>query len=1252
MAAKHIYAFGGGTADGTGDQKTLLGGKGAGLAEMSRLGIPVPPGFTLTTEVCSYYQEHDGSYPKGLERELAQQLKRLEKLTGQRFGAPENPLLVSVRSGAPVSMPGMMDTILNLGLSPAIVAAWITRGADERFVLDAWRRLLTMYGDVVLEVEHAEFEEILGAARKEHDAASDADLPPAALAAVAADFERLIARHGRPFPPSPQDQLWGAIGAVFASWNNRRAREYRRLNGISERLGTAVNVQAMVFGNRGSDCATGVAFTRNPATGEARVYGEYLVNAQGEDVVAGIRTPRPIVGVDGSRGLAEDFPQADRELRDVCSRLEHHYRDMQDVEFTIQHDKLYMLQTRGGKRTGPAAVRIAAELVAEGVLTPREALGRVKPQDLLQMLAPEFDQTEKAKAVAAGNLLAHGLPAGPGAASGRMVLTAERAAKMAAQGPVILVRAETSPEDIVGMHAAVGILTSRGGMTSHAAVVARGMGKPCLVGAGALEVDERAGVVRVGDRTVAEDDEISIDGTTGEVILGGIRTRASEVLRALLAGESDGSAAVATFRSILTWSDEVRRMRVRANADTPGDAAVARALGAEGIGLCRTEHMFFEEERIPWVRRMILADTAADRAAALAQLLPMQQKDFEGIFAALSGLPVTVRLLDPPLHEFLPHGEALRSLAKQMGVPEEKVAARAAALAEANPMLGHRGSRLGMTAPEIYEMQVEAIARAACVRARAGDVVEAEIMVPLVGVEQEMIRLRELTAATIARVFGEEKMELPVAIGTMIEVPRAALIAGRVALHADFFSFGTNDLTQMTYGYSRDDIGRFLPNYIETDVLPFDPFARIDEEGVGQLVRMACAHGRAARPDLHLGVCGEHGGDPDSVDFFDRAGLDYVSCSPYRVPIARLAAARATLAREREGAAAVAAAPAVAAGVGVKAGSKAAAKGGVKAGTKVAAEGGAKGRAKGRVKAAAKGVARVEAKATPAKATSAKTTRANAAQRTGGREAGGASGAGRRRAAAHGAGTARRAGAAGPGKAPARAAAPGAAKAAGRSPQGRVSAAARPTARQRQKPAARRPQAASSSRPGASRTAVRPRGEVAAAGRTTSRRRPAGAAVESTAGPSRTGGAVSGGAARRRAAAASTASKGRRPAAVGAGATKSARKTAAPAAGGGARTGGRSGKLAARPAAGQGGRAGRGTAPARGQSTAAAPKAVPGSGGRSRAGATGRPAAKSQAGPAARPGARAAGGGSAGRTARTAATRGSGGRSKASRRRT
>jgi pyruvate,orthophosphate dikinase len=796
-------------------------------------------------------------------------------------------------------MPGMMDTILNLGLSEEVVAAWIGRGEKARFVLDAYRRLLTMYGDVVLGVPHADFERILGDARRTQGAANDAELTAESLRGVADAFKALIAeRTGAPFPQEPQAQLWGAISAVFASWKNPRAREYRKIEGISDSLGTAVNVQAMVFGNQGSDCATGVAFTRNPATGERRVYGEYLINAQGEDVVAGIRTPKPIVGEDGQPGLAEDFPAAHRELEAVCERLERHFHDMQDVEFTIQHGKLFMLQTRTGKRTGPAAVRTAVEMVAEGLIDRREALDRVQPSQLAQLLAPEFDLEQKKRAIAAGSLLAHGLPAGPGAASGRIALSAGKAAEMAAAGPVLLVRAETSPEDIVGMHASAGILTARGGMTSHAAVVARGLGKPCVAGAGDLDVDEHAGVVRVKERTFREGDELSIDGTTGEVIAGALPTRPSEVLRVLLDG-AESSPAARGFVQLLEWADAERRLHIRANADTPHDARVAAALGAEGIGLCRTEHMFFADERIPWVRQMILAEDKEARATALAKLLPMQQQDFEGIFAALAGKPITVRLLDPPLHEFLPHEEkALRVLAEQMGIDPAEVKARAEALAESNPMLGLRGCRLGITAPEIYEMQVEAIVRAAAIRTRAGDVVKPEIMVPLVGTDEEMVRLREMILAVVERVQREEGAALDLLIGTMIEVPRAALVADRIAAHADFFSFGTNDLTQMTYGYSRDDAGRFLPEYIASKVLDHDPFQSIDEEGVGQLVRLACERGRRARPDLHLGVCGEHGGDPRSIDFFERAGLDYVSCSPYRVPIARLAAARASLERK------------------------------------------------------------------------------------------------------------------------------------------------------------------------------------------------------------------------------------------------------------------------------------------------------------------------------------------------------------------
>ncbi len=899
---KYIYAFGGGTAEGDGSQKDLLGGKGAGLAEMSRLGIPVPPGFTITTEVCKYYQDYKGSYPEGLEFEIDEHLRKMEQELGQRFGDSADPLLVSVRSGGARSMPGMMDTVLNLGLNETNLESWIAAGADERFVLDAWRRLLTMYGDVVLGVPHEEFEKILAAARKDQGAATDAELDAASLRKVASGYLALIERHGKCFPQDPLDQLRGAIKAVFESWNNRRAIDYRRLNKITGLLGTAVNVQAMVYGNRGTDCATGVAFTRNPATGEARVFGEYLINAQGEDVVAGIRTPEAIHSAGG--GLARDFPEACSELEEVCARLETHFKDMQDVEFTIQHGKLYMLQTRTGKRTGPAAIHVAADMVEEGLIDWREALDRVEPLHLLQVLAPGFDPKERAKAIAEGRLLARGLPAGPGAGCGRIALTAERAAEMAPAGPVLLVRAETSPEDIVGMHVSAGILTSRGGMTSHAAVVARGMGKPCVVGASDLDVDERAGEVRVDGKVFREGDQLSIDGTLGEVIAGALSPKPSIVLKAMLDTRGrDNSTLVDAVYQLLAAADAERRLRIRANADTPRDAHVAAALGAEGIGLCRTEHMFFADDRLPWVRRMILAETAAEREEPLAKLLPMQQKDFEGIFAALAGLPITVRLLDPPLHEFLPHGEkALQRLADEMGVDFDTVKARAEALAESNPMLGHRGCRLGMTAPEIYQMQVEAIVRAACVRKRAGDDVQPEIMVPLVGTDEEMVRLREMIASTIERVLAEEKLAIEIPIGTMIEVPRAALVADQIARHADFFSFGTNDLTQMTYGYSRDDAGRFLPQYIESGVLAHDPFQSIDEEGVGQLVRMSCECGRAANKHLHLGICGEHGGDPQSIDFFERVGLDYVSCSPYRVPIARLAAARASLSRRAKAA--------------------------------------------------------------------------------------------------------------------------------------------------------------------------------------------------------------------------------------------------------------------------------------------------------------------------------------------------------------
>ena len=896
MSEKWIYFFGDGSAEGRGDQKELLGGKGAGLAEMSGLGIPVPPGFTLTTEACIHYHANDKHYPDGLESQFEEQLHRLEELQGRRFGDSQNPLLLSVRSGGPVSMPGMMDTVLNLGLNGDIVESQIAAGVDPRFIRDCYRRLLTMYGDVVLGVPHSSFEEVLAQEREEEGVATDYEISAEGLARIVEAFEQIIEASGKPFPKEPIDQLWGGVRAVFDSWNVRRAREYRRLHGLPEDSGTGVNVQTMVFGNRGPDCATGVAFTRDPATGEKRIYGEYLVNAQGEDVVAGIRTPHSILPHDGSSGLGDDFPVAFETLEQVCATLEDHRRDMQDVEFTIEHGKLYMLQTRDGKRTGAAAVRVAVEMEEEGRISEAEALSRVVPEQLNQLLAPVFDPEEKQQAVDGGRFLAKGLAAGPGAASGRIALTADRAAEMAESGAVLLVRDETSPEDIVGMHASAGILTSRGGMTSHAAVVARGLGKPCIVGAGALSVDEEKGEMRVDGKSFKEGDELSIDGTTGEVISGRLSPRPSEVLQVLLEGQDAESPAVHAFGEILTWADEERRMRVRANADTPHDAKVARALGAEGIGLCRTEHMFFEEDRLPWVRQLILAQEVAQRDAALAHLLPVQQEDFEGIFEAMDGLPVTVRLLDPPLHEFLPRdSKAVEQVAEQMGISPEDVRAKSEALSEFNPMLGHRGCRLGLTSPEIYDMQVEAIVRAACVLRRQGKDPRPEIMVPLVGSEEEMARLRERSEAVVGRVKDELQVDLHVPIGTMIEVPRAALVADRIALFADFFSFGTNDLTQMAYGFSRDDASRFLPDYLESGILKTDPFERLDVEGVGQLVSLACERGRQSRSDLKIGICGEHGGESHSIDFFETCGLDYVSCSPYRVPVARLAAARAKM---------------------------------------------------------------------------------------------------------------------------------------------------------------------------------------------------------------------------------------------------------------------------------------------------------------------------------------------------------------------
>jgi len=883
---KNVYFFSKGSTEGDASMKDLLGGKGANLAEMAGLGIPVPPGFTITTEVCRYYQEHGGSYPDGLREEVEGNLRRLEEATGKRFGDPSDPLLVSVRSGAAVSMPGMMDTILNLGLTDETVEGLAAKSANPRFAYDSYRRLLQMYGDVVLglkpesETDPDPFEEILARVKREKGVELDTDLDADDLKELCRLFKGLIEeRTGRPFPQEPTDQLWGAISAVFESWNNPRAIKYRELNGIKGLLGTAVNVQAMVFGNMGDRCGTGVAFTRNPATGENAFYGEYLMNAQGEDVVAGIRTPQPI------SALKDEMPAAYEELLEIRKKLEEHYRDMQDIEFTIEDGTLYMLQTRTGKRTAAAAVRIAVEMVDEGLIDRREAILRVSPEHIEQLLHPTFDP----KALAKAELLTKGLPASPGAATGSVVFSAEAAEEAAAAGKkVILVRIETSPEDIGGMAAAQGILTARGGMTSHAAVVARGMGKCCVAGAGDLAIDYEAGAFTVNGETVREGDPISLDGSTGSVYRGEIATIEPE-----LSGY---------FGTLLDWADGIRRLGVRTNADTPHDAATAVKFGAEGIGLCRTEHMFFEGDRIVAMREMILADDEAGRREALKRLLPMQRGDFEGIFREMKERPVTIRLLDPPLHEFLPHDpEGQEEVAEAIGIPVERIREKVEALHEFNPMLGHRGCRLGITYPEISEMQARAIIEAACNVYKEGIKVHPEIMIPLVGNVNELRLQREIVERVASEVLSEnglDKSDIPYLIGTMIEVPRAAVTADEIAGEAEFFSFGTNDLTQMGCGFSRDDAGRFLKEYVEKGIYDADPFQVLDQDGIGKLVRMACELGRKARPDLHLGICGEHGGEPRSIAFCHRVGLDYVSCSPYRVPIARLAAAQAAVSEE------------------------------------------------------------------------------------------------------------------------------------------------------------------------------------------------------------------------------------------------------------------------------------------------------------------------------------------------------------------
>jgi pyruvate, orthophosphate dikinase len=900
---KYVYYFGEGTAEGNAKMKDVLGGKGAGLAEMTNIGVPVPPGFTISTAVCTYFYDHDKSYPPELKKQVAENLSRVETSVGRKFGDKSKPLLVSVRSGARASMPGMMDTILNLGLNDQTVQGLAKSSGDDRFAFDSYRRFIQMYSDVVLEIDRENFEHELFALRDRAGVKTDAEIPAEKLRELLDTYKGIVKKEsGRDFPQDVNDQLWGAIGAVFSSWNNQRAITYRKLNQIPDDWGTAVNVQSMVFGNMGDDCATGVAFTRDPSTGAKRFYGEYLPNAQGEDVVAGIRTPMPITRaqvIGDEKSLEETMPGVFGQLQDVYKKLESHYRDMQDIEFTIQSGKLYLLQTRTGKRTGFAAVKIACDMVDEGLIKDREAVERVEATQIIQLLSPVFDIKEKDKALQGGRLLGRGLPAGPGAAAGQVAFSAERAVEMAKSGPVILVRIETSPEDIAGMHSAAGILTTRGGLTSHAAVVARGMGRPCVVGAGLLRVDYSRGELKAeGREPLEEGDWLSLDGTTGEILSGQLPTRPSEVIQVLLeeSMKPEESETFRNFDRLLKWADSIRTLGVRTNADTPQDARVARLFGAHGIGLCRTEHMFFQEERILRVREMILARNEAGRRKALDILLPFQKADFEGIFRELHGMPVTVRLLDPPLHEFLPQTESqISMLARDMNWGFVELRAKVAQLHETNPMLGHRGCRLGITFPEIYEMQVRAIYQAACDVKKQGIDVRPEVMIPLVGTEKELQLTSEMVRRVAAETIEESGVDVPVIVGTMIEIPRAVLIAEKLATVAEFFSFGTNDLTQMTFGYSRDDAGTFLPEYVDKKILKKDPFESIDEEGVGQLVRLGTEKGRSANAKLKVGVCGEHGGDPDSIRFFRGVGLDYISCSPYRVPVARLAAAQAEL---------------------------------------------------------------------------------------------------------------------------------------------------------------------------------------------------------------------------------------------------------------------------------------------------------------------------------------------------------------------
>ena len=882
---KWVYQFNSSNCEGTVSQKPLLGGKGANLAEMGKLGLPVPPGFTITTEVCTEFYKNNQKYPADLKIQVEDAIKNIEKILGKNFGDVNNPLLVSVRSGARVSMPGMMDTVLNLGLNDKTVLGLIKKTNNETFAYDSYRRFIQMYSNVVLEVDHHNFEDLLDNYKLTKGVLSDTDLKAEDWKTIVGNYKDIVKKNTKKdFPQDSHEQLWGAISAVFQSWQNQRAKTYRRLNNIPEEWGTAVNIQSMVFGNMGNDCATGVAFTRNPSTGENSFYGEYLINAQGEDVVAGIRTPRNITKKERLESSSEDLsleetmPEAFAELTKIYKKLETHYRDMQDIEFTIENKKLWMLQTRSGKRTAKASIKIAVDMVSEKLITKDEALLRIDPKILDTLLHPTLDPKAKK------NVIAKGLPASPGAATGKVTFNADDAEQMKANNQnTILVRVETSPEDIHGMHAAVGILTCRGGMTSHAAVVARGMGRPCVSGAGVIKIDYAAKLFKVDNIEVKEGDIITIDGSTGEVMLGEVKTINPDI-----SGD---------FSEMMKWADEVRTLKIRANAETPLDSRTARGFGAEGIGLCRTEHMFFDEERILYVRQMILSKTKEDRLKALDKILPFQRKDFVEIFTIMKGLPVTVRLLDPPLHEFLPKTEKeIDIVAKSLKIHSSEIKNRINYLHEENPMLGHRGCRLAISFPEIYEMQCRAIFEALYeLQKQKVEAVIPEIMIPLVATEREIEILRELVDRIAQEIQKKNNFKVDYLVGTMIELPRAALNAKNIAKHADFFSFGTNDLTQTTLGISRDDSGKFLDDYVENKIFKIDPFVSIDQDGVGELIKLACSRGLEAKKNIKLGICGEHGGDPDSIDFCHRAGLHYVSCSPYRVPIARLSAAQASI---------------------------------------------------------------------------------------------------------------------------------------------------------------------------------------------------------------------------------------------------------------------------------------------------------------------------------------------------------------------